>query len=51
MDLTPDEFGNVSVFPDLLDQIEGFVRSLTADGAQDSVTVCDAILQRLPTLT
>jgi hypothetical protein len=33
VELTPDNVGDVSALPDLLDQIEGPVGSVTADGA------------------
>jgi hypothetical protein len=34
---TPDDVGDVSALPDLLDQIESSVGSVTADGAYDGV--------------
>jgi hypothetical protein len=34
-ELTPDDVGDVSAVPDLLEQIDGRVASLTADGAYD----------------
>ena len=34
-ELTPDGVGDVSVVPDLLEQIDSSVASLTADGAYD----------------
>jgi hypothetical protein len=46
VDLTPDDVGDVSALPDLLDQIEGPVGSVTADGAYDGDTVYDEVLQR-----
>jgi Transposase DDE domain len=46
--LTPDDVGDVSALPDLLDQIEGPVGPVTADGAYDGDTVYDNILQRHP---
>jgi hypothetical protein len=36
VELTPDYVGDVSEIPDLLDQIDADVASLTADGAYDS---------------
>jgi hypothetical protein len=48
VDLTTDDVGDVSMIPDLLDQIEGPVGSMTADGAYDGQVVYDAITQRHP---
>jgi transposase len=48
VELTPDDVGDVSALPDLLDQIEGPVGSVTADGAYDGDTVYDDVLQRHP---
>jgi len=48
-ELTPDDVGDVvSALPDLLDQIESPVGSVTADGAYDGDTVYDEVLQRHP---
>jgi hypothetical protein len=47
-ELSPDDVGDISALPDLLDQIEGSVGSVTADGAYDGETVYDEILQRHP---
>jgi hypothetical protein len=49
VELTPDDVGDVSAFPDLLDQIESPVGSVTADGAYDGETVYDEVLHRHPT--
>lgn len=38
-ELTPDDVGDVSTIPDLLDQIEGSIGSVTGDGAYDGNTV------------
>src|ERR1700684_150736 len=38
VELTPDDIGDISALPDLLDQIEGPVGSVTADGVYDSDT-------------
>ena len=38
-ELTPDDVGDVSTVPDLLEQIGGKVSSLTADGAYDGEIV------------
>ena len=48
VELTPDDVGDVSALPDLLDQIEGSVGSVTADGAYDGDVVYDAVLRRHP---
>jgi transposase len=46
--LTPDDVGDVSALPDLLDQIESPIGSVTADGAYDGDPVYDEVLQRHP---
>lgn len=48
VELTSDDVSDASVTPALLDQIEGSVRSLTADGAYDSQSVYDAVVERHP---
>jgi hypothetical protein len=48
VELTPDDVGDVSALPDLLDQIESPIGSMTADGAYDSETVYDEVLHRHP---
>jgi transposase len=48
VELTPDDVGDVSALPDLLDQIEQPVGSMTADGAYDGDTIYDEVLQRHP---
>jgi hypothetical protein len=48
VDLTPDDVGDVSVVPHLLNQIEGPVASVTADGAFDGQSVYDAVAERHP---
>jgi hypothetical protein len=45
---TPDDVGDVSEISDLLDQIDGDVASLTADGAYDGEAVYDAVAARHP---
>jgi hypothetical protein len=40
-DLTPDDVGDVSAVPDLLDQIDTDVTSVTADGAYDGQPVAE----------
>ena len=47
-ELTPDDVGDVSAVPELLDQIEAEVASLTADGAYDGAAVYDAVADRHP---
>jgi transposase len=47
-ELTPDDVGDVSELPELLDQIEADIASLTADGAYDGEAVYDAIAERHP---
>jgi transposase len=47
-ELTPDDIADVSEVPELLDQIEADVASLTADGAYDGAAVYDAVAQRHP---
>jgi transposase len=48
VELTPDDVGDISVLPDLLDQIDVTVGSVTADGAYDGEVAYDAVLQRHP---
>jgi Transposase DDE domain len=48
VELTPDDVGDVSALPDLLDQIEAPVGSVTADGAYDGDTSYDEVLHRHP---
>ena len=48
MELTPDDVGDVSELPGLLDQIDGEIASLTADGAYDGEVVHDAVANRHP---
>jgi hypothetical protein len=43
VELTPDDVGDVSEVSHLLDQIDGDVASMTADGAYDGETVYDAV--------
>jgi transposase len=47
-ELTPDDVGDVTEVSDLLDQIDGEVASLTADGAYDGESVYDAVVERHP---
>jgi hypothetical protein len=48
IELTMDDVGDVSMIPDLLDQIEGPVGSMIGDGAYDGQVVYDAVTQRHP---
>ena len=48
VELTPDNVGDVSELPDLLDQIDADVASLTADGAYDGEAVYEAVADRHP---
>jgi hypothetical protein len=47
-ELTPDDVGDVSVLPELLDQIDADVASMTADGAFDGEGVYNAVVERYP---
>src|ERR1700720_3453142 len=51
VELTPDHVGDVSEVPDLLDQIDAEVASMTADGAYDGEAVYDAVAERHPSAT
>jgi len=46
VELTTDDVGDVSALPDLLDEIESPVGSVTADGAYDGDAIYDKVLQR-----
>jgi len=48
VELTPDDVGDVSEIPDLLDQIDADVAALTADGAYDGEAVYNAAADRHP---
>ena len=50
-ELTPDDVGDLTVLPDLLDQIEDPVASVIADGAYDAQTAYDAVTARHPEAT
>jgi len=47
-ELTPDDVGDVSEVPELLDQIDADLASITADGAYDGEAVYDAVAERHP---
>jgi hypothetical protein len=48
VELTPDDVGDLSEIPRLLDQIEADVASMTADGAYDDEAMYDAVAERHP---
>src|SRR5258707_2895071 len=48
VELTPDDVGDASEIPRLLDQIETDVESMTADGAYDGEAVYNAVAERHP---
>jgi transposase len=48
VELTSDDVGDVSEIPDLLDQIDADIASMTADGAYDGEAVYDAVAERHP---
>jgi len=48
VELTPDDVGDIAELPDLLDQIDADVASMTADGAYDGQVVYDAVAERHP---
>src|SRR5260221_9119336 len=47
-ELTPDDVGDVSEVPDLLDQIDADVATMAAHGAYDGEAIYDAVAQRHP---
>ena len=48
MELTPDDVGDITKLPDLLNQIDVNVASMTADGAYDGQVVYDVVAARHP---
>jgi transposase len=48
VELTSDDVGDVTELPDLLDQIDAGIASVTADGAYDGEAVYDAVAERHP---
>ena len=48
VELTPDDVGDITAVPDLLDQIDGSIASVTGDGAYDADVVYDQISRRHP---
>ena len=46
--MTPDDVGDVSEVPELLDQVGTPIASMTADGAYDSTVVYEAVAERHP---
>src|SRR6187401_3294888 len=47
-ELTPDDVGDVSEVPELLDQVDAGIASMTADGAYDGTAVYEAVAERHP---
>lgn len=47
-ELTPDDVGDVSEVPELLDQVDTDVASVIADGAYDGAAVYEAVSERHP---
>ena len=48
VELTPDDVGDITAVPDLLDQIDGSIASVTGDGAYDADVIYDEIERRHP---
>jgi Transposase DDE domain len=48
VELTPDDVGDVSEIPALLEQIDAEIASMTADGAYDGEAVYDAVAEHHP---
>jgi len=48
VELTTDDVGDITAVPDLLDQIDGSVASVTAAGAYDTDVVSDEVSRRHP---
>jgi len=48
VELTPEDVGDVSEIPELRDQIDADLASMTADGAYDGEAVYDAVAERHP---
>jgi hypothetical protein len=48
VELTPDDVSDTTELPNLLDQIDADVASMTADGAYDGQVVYDAVAERHP---
>src|ERR1700749_183461 len=48
VELTTDDVGDVTVVPDLLDQIDGSVASMTADGGYETEVAYDEVSRRHP---
>jgi hypothetical protein len=51
VELAPDDVGDVFEIPNLLDQIDAEVASITAGGAYDGEAVYDAVAERHPGAT
>jgi len=48
VELTPNDVGDVSELPGLLNQVDAGIASVTADGAYDGEVVYDAVANRHP---
>lgn len=48
VELTMDDVGDVTTVPDLLDQVDAPVASMTGDGAYDGQAAYDAVAERHP---
>jgi hypothetical protein len=48
VELTRDDVGDVAAVPDLLDQIDGSIASMTGDRAHDGQAAYDAVAERHP---
>jgi hypothetical protein len=48
VELAPDDVGDISELPGLLDQIDVDVASMTEDGACDGQIVYNAVAERYP---
>src|SRR5690349_18967627 len=51
VELTPEDVGDVPEIPELLDQIDANLASMTADGPYDGEAVYDAVAERHPEAT
>jgi hypothetical protein len=51
VEVTPDDVGDVTEIPSLLDQIDANVASMTADDAYDGEAACEAVADRHPEAT
>jgi len=51
VELSPDDVGDISEMPELLDPIDADLASMTADGAYGGEAVYDAVAERHPAAT